>query len=218
MQLLPVEPPRLRPLLTLVGANPKLCGLRWPVSFILLRTRHVPPEKAVKALFERRDINSGREHRFESLAQMLPQDDRCRARIRVLRGSHRLPHRDGRTTSRRDWRCACRTEAAGADPESGSRAPFRAAHQPAASPRCASGSALRTGPTSRPKPTRRSGLQDRRIGQAGTGSNCAGHGSGPIQAGEVDRHRDLLDAAEAYVQAAGPARPGGQVELRPLMR
>jgi HEPN domain-containing protein len=35
-------------------------------------------EKAVKALLEQRDLNPGREHRFESLAEMLPPDDRWR--------------------------------------------------------------------------------------------------------------------------------------------
>jgi HEPN domain-containing protein len=32
-------------------------------------------EKAVKALLEQRGLNPGREHRFESLAEMLPQGD-----------------------------------------------------------------------------------------------------------------------------------------------
>src|SRR3981081_75673 len=41
-------------------------------------------EKAVKALLEGRDLNPGREHRFESLAEMLPLDDSWRSRIESL--------------------------------------------------------------------------------------------------------------------------------------
>jgi len=41
-------------------------------------------EKAVKALLEHRGLNPGREHRFESLAEMLPQDDQWRGRIQNL--------------------------------------------------------------------------------------------------------------------------------------
>jgi len=39
-------------------------------------------EKAVKALLEQRGINPGREHRFDSLAEMLPHGDGWRERIR----------------------------------------------------------------------------------------------------------------------------------------
>ena len=38
-------------------------------------------EKAVKALMELRGLNPGREHRFESLAEMLPEGDQWRGRI-----------------------------------------------------------------------------------------------------------------------------------------
>src|SRR5271166_1310929 len=38
-------------------------------------------EKAVKAFLELRGLNPGREHRFESLAEMLPQGDQWRGRI-----------------------------------------------------------------------------------------------------------------------------------------
>jgi HEPN domain-containing protein len=38
-------------------------------------------EKAVKALLEHRGVNPGREHRFDSLAEMLPHGDEWRERI-----------------------------------------------------------------------------------------------------------------------------------------
>jgi HEPN domain-containing protein len=59
-------------------------------------------EKAVKALLEQRDLNPGREHRFESLAEMLPKSDEWRDRIHVLDSlspaatSHRYPTAEGR--------------------------------------------------------------------------------------------------------------------------
>jgi HEPN domain-containing protein len=59
-------------------------------------------EKAVKALLERRGLNPGREHRFESLAEMLPQGDLWRPRIQSLDAlspaatSHRYPTAEGR--------------------------------------------------------------------------------------------------------------------------
>jgi HEPN domain-containing protein len=64
----------------LVGANALL-----PISTRLARY-HVQQsaEKAVKALLEQRGLNPGREHRFESLAEMLPQDDEWRGRIQSL--------------------------------------------------------------------------------------------------------------------------------------
>ncbi len=49
-------------------------------------------EKAVKALLEHRGINPGREHRFEVLAEMLPEGDRWRFR-RVLMSFHQLRRR-----------------------------------------------------------------------------------------------------------------------------
>jgi HEPN domain-containing protein len=59
-------------------------------------------EKAVKALLEQRGLNPGREHRFESLAEMLPAEDQWRARIQRLDSlspaatSHRYPTAEGR--------------------------------------------------------------------------------------------------------------------------
>jgi HEPN domain-containing protein len=59
-------------------------------------------EKAVKALLEQRGLNPGREHRFESLAEMLPQGDEWRARVQSLDSlspaatSHRYPTAEGR--------------------------------------------------------------------------------------------------------------------------
>jgi HEPN domain-containing protein len=59
-------------------------------------------EKAVKALLEQRGLNPGREHRFESLAEMLPKGDEWRDRIHVLDSlspaatSHRYPTAEGR--------------------------------------------------------------------------------------------------------------------------
>jgi HEPN domain-containing protein len=41
-------------------------------------------EKAVKALLELRGLNPGREHRFEALAEMLPQGDPWRGRIQAF--------------------------------------------------------------------------------------------------------------------------------------
>ena len=42
---------------------------------------HQSAEKAVKALLEHRGMNPGREHRFESLAEMLDRADEWRARL-----------------------------------------------------------------------------------------------------------------------------------------
>jgi len=59
-------------------------------------------EKAAKALLEHRGLNPGREHRFESLADMLPQGDEWRDRIHSLDSlspaatSHRYPTAEGR--------------------------------------------------------------------------------------------------------------------------
>jgi HEPN domain-containing protein len=59
-------------------------------------------EKAVKALLEHRDINPGREHRFESLAEMLSEGDPWRSRIHSLdllspaATTHRYPTAEGR--------------------------------------------------------------------------------------------------------------------------
>ncbi len=59
-------------------------------------------EKAVKALLEHRGIKPGREHRFEVLAEMLPEGDRWRFRIQSLdelspaATTHRYPTSEGR--------------------------------------------------------------------------------------------------------------------------
>jgi HEPN domain-containing protein len=58
--------------------------------------------KAVKALFEHRNINPGREHRFDSLAQMLKHDDEWSLRVKKLDSlspaatSYRYPTAEGR--------------------------------------------------------------------------------------------------------------------------
>jgi len=39
-------------------------------------------EKAVKALLEHRGLNPGREHRFDSMAEMLPPGDEWRVRVK----------------------------------------------------------------------------------------------------------------------------------------
>lgn len=41
-------------------------------------------EKAVKALLEQRGLNPGREHRFEPMAELLPEHDKWRSRIKAL--------------------------------------------------------------------------------------------------------------------------------------
>ncbi len=59
-------------------------------------------EKGAKALLEHRGLNPGREHRFGSLAEMLPQDDQWREKIQRLDSlspaatSHRYPTAEGR--------------------------------------------------------------------------------------------------------------------------
>jgi HEPN domain-containing protein len=59
-------------------------------------------EKAVKALLERRGINPGREHRFELLAEMLPEGDYWHLRIQSIdelspaATTHRYPTSEGR--------------------------------------------------------------------------------------------------------------------------
>jgi HEPN domain-containing protein len=78
-------------------AGEDLAGARAlvPISTRLARY-HVQQsaEKAVKALLEQRGINPGREHRFESLSEMLPQNDQWRERIRSLDALfRRLQHR-----------------------------------------------------------------------------------------------------------------------------
>jgi HEPN domain-containing protein len=59
-------------------------------------------EKAIKALLEQRGLNPGREHRFASLAEMIPGEDEWRARIQGLDAlssvatTHRYPTAEGR--------------------------------------------------------------------------------------------------------------------------
>ena len=59
-------------------------------------------EKAVKALIEHLGLNPGREHRFEFLAEMLPESDPWRARIHGLDSlspaatTYRYPTSEGR--------------------------------------------------------------------------------------------------------------------------
>ena len=79
------NPRRVRALLAM--ADEDLAGARALLDISTRLARyHVQQsaEKAVKALLERHDINPGRVHRFDSLAEMLPQDDRWRARIQSL--------------------------------------------------------------------------------------------------------------------------------------
>src|SRR5436853_1626765 len=69
------NPRRVHALLDM--ADEDLAGARALVSTSTRLARyHVQQsaEKAVKALLERRDLNPGREHRFESLAEMLPPE------------------------------------------------------------------------------------------------------------------------------------------------
>ena len=86
-------------------ADEDLAGARALVSISTRLARyHVQQsaEKTVKALLERRDLNPGREHRFESLAEMLPLNDLWRSRIQSLDSlspaatSHRYPTAEGR--------------------------------------------------------------------------------------------------------------------------
>jgi HEPN domain-containing protein len=86
-------------------ANEDLAGARVLLATSTRLARyHVQQgaEKAVKALLEDRGLNPGREHRFESLAAMLPSEDRWRGRIQSLdtlspaATSHRYPTTEGR--------------------------------------------------------------------------------------------------------------------------
>jgi HEPN domain-containing protein len=97
------NPRRVHALLDM--ADEDLAGARALVSISTRLARyHVQQsaEKAVKALLERRDLNPGREHRFESLAEMLPLNDLWRSRIQSLDSlspaatSHRYPTAEGR--------------------------------------------------------------------------------------------------------------------------
>ena len=97
------NPRRVHALLDM--ADEDLAGARALVSISTRLARyHVQQsaEKTVKALLERRDLNPGREHRFESLAEMLPLNDLWRSRIQSLDSlspagtSHRYPTAEGR--------------------------------------------------------------------------------------------------------------------------
>jgi HEPN domain-containing protein len=97
------NPRRVHALLDM--ADEDLAGARALVGISTRLARyHVQQsaEKAVKALLEQRDLNPGREHRFESLAEMLPLDDSWRPRIQSLDAlspaatSHRYPTAEGR--------------------------------------------------------------------------------------------------------------------------
>lgn len=82
------NPRRVRALLEM--ADEDLAGAKVLLdSSTRLARYHVQQsaEKAVKALLEYRDVNPGREHRFEMLSEMLPADDPWRAR---LYGFHHL--------------------------------------------------------------------------------------------------------------------------------
>jgi HEPN domain-containing protein len=97
------NPRRVHALLTL--ADEDLGAARALLSFSTRTARyHVQQsaEKAVKALLEHREINPGREHRFESLAEMLSEGDPWRSRIHSLdflspaATAHRYPTAEGR--------------------------------------------------------------------------------------------------------------------------
>src|SRR5260221_14124139 len=79
------NPKRVQALLAL--ADEDLGAARILLGFSMRTARyHVQQsaEKAVKALLEHRGINPGREHRFELLAEMLPEGDPWRSRIQSL--------------------------------------------------------------------------------------------------------------------------------------
>jgi HEPN domain-containing protein len=97
------NPKRVEALLTL--ADEDLGAARVLVKFSTRTARyHVQQsaEKAVKALLEHRGKNPGREHRFESLAEMFAEGDPWRMRVAVLdflspaATSHRYPTAEGR--------------------------------------------------------------------------------------------------------------------------
>ena len=97
------NPRRVHALLDM--ADDDLAGARALVSISTRLARyHVQQsaEKAVKALLEGRDLNPGREHRFELLAEMLPLNDSWRSRFQSLDSlspaatSHRYPTAEGR--------------------------------------------------------------------------------------------------------------------------
>src|SRR6266571_5577562 len=97
------NPKRVRALLELAEEDLGASRALVPTSTRIARY-HVQQsaEKAVKALLEHRGLNPGREHRFEALAEMLPQDDPWRSRIQSLdplspaATTHRYPTTEGR--------------------------------------------------------------------------------------------------------------------------
>ncbi len=80
-----VNPRRVRALLEMADEDLAGASALLAISTRLARY-HVQQsaEKVVKALLEQRGLNPGREHRFESLAEMLPQGDQWRGRIQSL--------------------------------------------------------------------------------------------------------------------------------------
>jgi HEPN domain-containing protein len=97
------NPKRVQALLAL--ADEDLGAARILLGFSMRTARyHVQQsaEKAAKALLEHRGINPGREHRFELLAEMLPEGDPWRSRIQSLdelspaATTHRYPTSEGR--------------------------------------------------------------------------------------------------------------------------
>jgi HEPN domain-containing protein len=97
------NPKRVQALLAL--ADEDLGAARILIGFSMRTARyHVQQsaEKLVKALLEHRGINPGREHRFELLAEMLPEGDPWRSRIQSLdelspaATTHRYPTSEGR--------------------------------------------------------------------------------------------------------------------------
>lgn len=96
------NPKRVQALLDL--ADEDIAAARALSSLTRVARYHVQQsaEKAIKALLEHRDLNPGREHRFEFLAELLAADDPWRTRIQALdrlspaATTHRYPTPDGR--------------------------------------------------------------------------------------------------------------------------
>jgi len=97
------NPKRIRALLDLADEDLGAAQALLAVSTRVARY-HVQQsaEKAVKALLEHRGLNPGREHRFESLAEMLPESDPWRSRVQSFdllssaATTHRYPTSEGR--------------------------------------------------------------------------------------------------------------------------
>jgi HEPN domain-containing protein len=97
------NPKRIRALLDLADEDLGAAQALLAVSTRVARY-HVQQsaEKAVKALLEHRGLNPGREHRFEFLAEMLPESDPWRSRVQNFdllspaATTHRYPTSEGR--------------------------------------------------------------------------------------------------------------------------